>query len=548
MLYNQNDNESETSDFSNSFIKESENDNFKKNLCKWAVSNNITHIAVNSLLKLLHHSCLKNLPLDARTLLGTPRHVNNKQVVAPGYYVHLGFKNGLEYLYTINDVLFFDILELYVDVDSLPLSKNSGSQFYPILCSLTKYPNNVAMIGIYHGYKKPSSANEFIKHFVEEITSLIQSGFSFKGITLPIMVNAFICDAPAKSFISYCKGHTGFYSCTKCTQKGKYIKGRTCFPKINSVKRTNRSFIIKQQPQHHTGTSLLEKVPKLGMVTNFPLEYMHLVCLGVVKKLLMLWYYGTPAQKLSKEGITATCSSHKKMANEVPSDFVRKPRSIEEIKRWKATEFRMFLLYTGPVVMHQILSNEKYLNFLALSISIRILASKQIHTVYLDYANSLLIYFAQSFGQLYGEEYISHNVHGLLHMTDDVQIHGQLDSYSAFPFENFMQSLKKQIRKSDNPLAQIVRRISERKKVKCNTSGRYDEKTFKFLFPHKSGPIPIEKDFDLQYMQMEYKGYILNTKVGDNCCKLVQGEIIVVYNFGKKDGVDYIIGRVLLHS
>lgn len=131
----------------------------------------------------------------------------------------------------------------------------------------------------------------------------------------------------------------------------------------------------------------------------------------------------------------------------------------------------------------------------------------------------------------------------LLHMTDDVQIHGQLDSYSAFPFENFMQSLKKQIRKADDPLSQIVRRISEQEKVKCNTSGRYDEKTFKLLFPHKSGPIPIEKDFDLQYKQMEYKGYILNTKVGDNCCKLVQGEIILIHNFGKKDGVCYVIGK-----
>jgi len=34
-----------------------------------------------------------------------------------------------------------------------------------------------------------------------------------------------------------------------------------------------------------------------------------------------------------------------------PKEFVRKPRSITDVKHWKAVEFRNFLLYTGPVVL-----------------------------------------------------------------------------------------------------------------------------------------------------------------------------------------------------
>lgn len=36
---------------------------------------------------------------------------------------------------------------------------------------------------------------------------------------------------------------------------------------------------------HHTGHTILQKIPNLGLVTEVPLDYMHLICLGVVKKL-----------------------------------------------------------------------------------------------------------------------------------------------------------------------------------------------------------------------------------------------------------------------
>ncbi|EFN86510.1 hypothetical protein EAI_06962, partial [Harpegnathos saltator] len=75
-----------------------------------------------------------------------------------------------------------------------------------------------------------------------------------------------------------------FFSCTKCTQKGKYIKGRVCYLKINCVKRTDENFHNRTQPDHHIGNSILERIPLIDMISSFPLEYMHLVCLDVINK------------------------------------------------------------------------------------------------------------------------------------------------------------------------------------------------------------------------------------------------------------------------
>lgn len=95
----------------------------------------------------------------------------------------------------------------------------------------------------------------------------------------------------------------------------------------------------------------------------------------------------------------------------------------------------------------------------------RILINADLYTKYLEYAHSLLKYFVNQFIIIYGAEYISHNIHGLIHVVDDCKLFGPLDLYSAFPFENYMQYLKRLVRKSHDPLAQLVNRIHESQNI-----------------------------------------------------------------------------------
>jgi len=50
------------------------------------------------------------------------------------------------------------------------------------------------------------------------------------------------------------------------------------------MKRTNTEFLNKTDQEHHTGETIMERIPHFEPVSTIPIYYMHLICLGVVKK------------------------------------------------------------------------------------------------------------------------------------------------------------------------------------------------------------------------------------------------------------------------
>ena len=79
----------------------------------------------------------------------------------------------------------------------------------------------------------------------------------------------------------------------------------------------------------------------------------------------------------------------------------------------------------------------------------------------LQFCSVLLRDFVKKSINLYGLQFVSSNVHNLIHVPNDVFNFGNLDSFSAYPFENYLQEIKNLVRKSSKPLQQIVKRLSE---------------------------------------------------------------------------------------
>ena len=107
--------------------------------------------------------------------------------------------------------------------------------------------------------------------------------------------------------------------------------------------------------------------------TKFPIDYMHQVCLGVMKKLLLLWIQGKRDVRISAGQVNEISNRLFGLKPFVSNVFARRPRGLDEIDRWEATEFRQFLLYSGILALDEILRGDLYNHFLCLSVTISIL-------------------------------------------------------------------------------------------------------------------------------------------------------------------------------
>ncbi len=275
------------------------------------------------------------------------------------------------------------------------------------------------------------------------------------------------------------------------------------------------------------------------MINVFPYEYMHLVCLGVMRKLLFLWTRGKiTVFRLSAQQVNVISDFLLSLKSEIPVEFNRKPRSLREIDRWKATEFRQLLLYTGPIVLKHVLPEEHYTVFMVLHVAIRILATGEFCDKFNEYAKSLLQYFVDTFEKLYGKEHISFNVHGLLHLSDDVKVHGPLDSFSAFRFENYLGQLKKLLKKSTDCLSQVHRRLSERQSLNYRSNANSERVDFPIL-SRRYEESQSAATAHSQFKSAKFEHFVINCdKLGNNIVILRDKTIVICEYFCEKSNGD----------
>lgn len=166
------------------------------------------------------------------------------------------------------------------------MSKSSKSQFWPILGEIVPKIDELFVIGVYHGHKNSASI-EFFEIFINEYNQLRKYEFMYMNHKYSVLINAIIYDSPARSFVTATKGHNGYNRCSKCTDKGEYRNCKMLFLKLDAPLQTDKSFKQHLDENHHTEFSPFLRT-EVAMVTQFPLDYMHLACLGVMKKMINL--------------------------------------------------------------------------------------------------------------------------------------------------------------------------------------------------------------------------------------------------------------------
>lgn len=186
------------------------------------------------------------------------------------------------------------------------------------------------------------------------------------------------------------------------------------------------------------GLSSMVATPEFDIIKGYAIDYMHCVCLGVVKKIISIWLDNKNCQQpyyLTEAKVNAIDY----MSKIKPcSFFTRRPRSLKEFSPFKASEARALLLYyffptfsflgsiPSEYITHmQILSSSIY-NLLGMQITNEVLAE----------AERNLNYFVSKYEEWYSKVNVVMNLHLLTHLPWTVHNWGLLWCQSAFVFES----------------------------------------------------------------------------------------------------------------
>ena len=425
---------------------------------------------ITEMLKLFkrHNICL-NLPSCARTLLQTPRNILISHISGMQYY-YFGVEDQIRLnIHTNYKEFNSPEINISINIDGIPIYKSTKESCWQILVSCNIEPQTVFPIAITYGKNastKPSN-DDFLRDMVDELKVLMRDGIFIFDKCRKLNIYSFTCDSPARSMIKNVKGHAGFYSCDRCEIKGERINNRMVFLDEDDIQmRTDHSFRCQRNENHHKGDTILLEL-KIDMVLDFPIDYMHNLCLGIMKRLLNIWLGKDHLFKSKLYRITSISEMNnilEFLSNIIPPLlFSRRPRSVKHVGFWKATEYRLFLLYIGHFVLKDILHERVFKNFLLLNHACLILINYKSSHDDILYAKKLLEYFIFEASQIYGQSLLVYNFHMLTHIADDCLRYNCLDKCSSFKFENYLGKLKKLVRTGNLPIKQMIARILERK-------------------------------------------------------------------------------------
>lgn len=273
------------------------------------------------------------------------------------------------------------------------------------------------------------------------------------------------------------------HGCQRCCVVGKRhgISNAEVFTKFDQPLRTDALFRNMGYPEHQKLLTPLVELP-IDTIKDFVVsDPLHLLELGAMKRLLIGWRSGNMAcgswTDKPDGGQILQMTNHMRTIRS-PHEINRDARSLVIFAVWKGLEFRNFLCYYGLVVVRHHLTARQFNHFMILFCAVRLAYSEKHARTQVVLIRKLFDEYVKEFKALYGPQFMTINVHNLLHVADDVERFGALSTISAYPFESYLGRLKAIIRAGHNPLQQIARRLIERSNIVNDITAKTIEQPF----------------------------------------------------------------------
>lgn len=149
--------------------------------------------------------------------------------------------------------------------------------------------------------------------------------------------------------------------CQKCTivEQYSYVSHTNYYPRRICAKRTDYEFRQRLYDIHHKVYSPLLQLP-IDMKQDVPIgDYLHLLDLGIMKRLLCALRDGNFGNYRTKWPARDTQDITEFLMNtKLPKEFHRKVRELDVLAFWKGLKFRTFMYYLGIVVLKHFLPSE----------------------------------------------------------------------------------------------------------------------------------------------------------------------------------------------
>ena len=434
-------------------------------------------VQIDAILEVFHKHppASGRLPKTERTLCRVKNRgvdMTTLKVVSGHDYYYFGLEKQLKFylaLYPKPVLEEVDVLMLTWNNDGLPLFKSTRQSSWPILCCISNLkPIHVFVVLLTAGVGKPTNL-DYLREFTNELKFLMEEGLEFEGQHFRVLMNAAVCDAPARAQVKHTMNFNAKYGCGQCETVGFHDGRRMIWPQTtNLVLRTNESFRQKAQPGHHRpdghDSPLLDL--NVDMIHAFPPDFMHQGG-GCMMKILLWNLHGpkTTASgsmpcKMSARNIAVLNKRLCQIKEYIPNIFTRKARSTTEIAYYKMTEVRQLLLYTGKVVFKDLMATDAhYKHLLVYNVLCALMVDENMAKPFRELQDFLAQQFCSEALQIYGSAFMVSNVHAHLHFPQVATNYGSIDTVSAYKFENKLGELKRSVRSSHKPIISLIRGV-----------------------------------------------------------------------------------------
>ena len=312
----------------------------------------------------------------------------------------------------------------------------------------------------------------FLNPLIEKLNSLNDRGIhvpdsAHGDINVRCMLFVATADLPARADLMNMKRFNGKCACHLCKSEGKGYGPNNihrCWPfQQNLERRTHEDQLTyaskatqRKAVMGVKGHSIFAKLLyPFDLIRSFAIDWMHCVCLGVVKYIMRLQMSDGNRDKPFYLGAKKASISRQLLSIKPPDIVGRLPRSVEDLKHWKATELKNWLLHYSVAVLRNKLNALYAFHWSLLVGAIGILCSDSISHEDLRHADSMLQDFVLLMGILYGPTQCTMNIHLLQHLAYYVSRRGPLWAYSCFAFESMNAFIKPLVHGTHHPMEQI---------------------------------------------------------------------------------------------